>query len=99
MNSDDSFIMRKMIFAWIALATITILFLPWSAMQYTDAVNWSLSDFMVMGFLLFGFGSLFVVVARRVKREYWLAIGVTILAVFIYIWAELAVGIFADIGS
>lgn len=91
--------MRKNVFVWIALATVVILLVPLVAMQFTDAVNWSISDFVVMGSLLFGAGSVGVLVARKAHRKYWLAIGVVIAAVFLYVWSELAVGIFTKLGS
>ena len=95
----DTFLRRNTAFAWIALATALLLLIPLIAMQFSTAVNWSLLDFIVMGTLLFGSGSLFVLVARRVPSKYWLAIGIVFAVGFLYLWAELAVGIFTEIGS
>ena len=100
MNTEkQSFIMRGSAFAWIALATCLVVLIPAVAMQFTTEVNWDSTDFVVMGALLFGTGSLFVLVARRVPRKYWLASGVVLAVGFLYIWAELAVGVFTDWGS
>lgn len=87
-------VMRNAVFAWIALATCLALLVPLLAMRFTAEVKWSITDFVVMGTLLFGTGSLFVLVARRAPRKYWLATGVVFAAGFFYVWAELAVGIF-----
>lgn len=86
-------------FVWIALATGLILLIPLIAMQFTNEVNWTTIDFVVMGILLLGAGSLFVLVSRRSPRKRRVAIGVGIAAAFLFVWAELAVGIFTSLGS
>lgn len=95
----NSLIMRNNVFAWIALATGFILLISLSAMQFTTAVNWDVTDFIAMGSLLFGAGTVFVLVARKVPHEYRLAIGVVVVVAFLYAWAELAVGVFTNLGS
>ena len=92
-------VMRNTAFAWIAIATCFVLLVPMLAMQFTDAVNWDSTDFVVMAALLFGTGSLFVLVARKIPYKYWLVAGVVFAAGLIYVWAELAVGIFTSWGS
>lgn len=100
MNSrDNNVIFRNSVFAWIAFATGSILLIPLIAMQFTSEVNWDRVDFIVMGILLFGISSLFVLVARRVPRRSRVVIGITFVAAFLYIWAELAVGVFTNLGS
>lgn len=86
------------IFVWIAIATGVILLIPLIAMRFTAEVNWTLSDFVVMGTLIFGMSSLFVLAARK-WRKHRLAIGIAFAIGFMYIWAELAVGIFTNWGS
>lgn len=86
-------------FAWVALATGVLLLVPLGAMQVTTEVNWTLGDFITMGLLLFAAGSALVMIARKVSPRRRLAAGMLVTAVFLYIWAELAVGIFTHLGS
>jgi hypothetical protein len=69
--------------------------IPLLAMQFTDDVNWSIYDFVVMGFLLLFFSLGIDVTMKKVKNENIkiLYVVLTIL-IFLLIWAELAVGIF-----
>ena len=80
----------------IILTVAAILLLaPAVAMQFTDEVKWTLLDFIVAGFLLFGTGLACEFVIRKVKEvEYRIIICATILVGVVLIWAELAVGIF-----
>ncbi len=52
-----------------------------------------------MGSLLLGVGSLFVLASRRVLPKYRLVMAILLAAAFFYAWAELAVGVFTDLGS
>lgn len=97
-NMNDM-IMRNSIFGWIALATGLILLVPLIAMQFTSEVNWDTTDFIVMACLLMGTGSLFVLAARKLNPRRRLVAGILFVFAFLYIWAELAVGIFTDLGS
>jgi peptidoglycan/LPS O-acetylase OafA/YrhL len=87
------------VIVWIAIATGGVLLIPLIAMQFSSDVNWDETDFIVMGILVFGFASLFVLAARRTERKHRLLIGCALAAAFLYVWAELAVGIFTTIGS
>jgi hypothetical protein len=98
-TKPESIIWRDTVFGWIALATGVILLIPLIAMQFTNEVNWDVFDFAVMGCVLFGAGSLFVLVSRKVPRRYWAIIGILFAAALLYVWAELAVGIFTNLGS
>ena len=89
---------QNRIFIWIATVTVVILLIPFTAMQFSNEVVWTLSDFIVAGVLLFGAGSLFILTARRIKK-YRFAMGVLFLTALLYIWAELAVGVFTNLGS
>lgn len=72
-----------------------LLLLPLVAMQFTNEVNWSVSDFMMAGILLFGTGGLIELTIRKINQvslRVWVIFG--ILLVLFLVWAELAVGIF-----
>lgn len=98
-TARNSRIMRNSMFAWIAVATCCLLLIPLGAMQFSSEVKWDVTDFIVMGLLLFAAGALFVLAARKAPHKYWLALGVVVAAAFFYAWAELAVGIFTTPGS
>lgn len=79
----------------IALTVALLLLIPFVAMQFTNEVNWTLFDFMVAGVLLLGTGLASELVIRKVNKiEHRIAICAVLLAAFLLIWIELAVGIF-----
>lgn len=79
----------------IMLTVALLLLIPFIAMQFTDEVNWTLSDFVVAGVLLLGTGLLYELVMRKVKKiEYQITICIALLAALLLIWLELAVGVF-----
>jgi hypothetical protein len=83
--------------AGILLAVGLLLFIPLVAMQFTNEVNWSAFDFVVMGILLLGTGLTCEVVLRKVKSlKHRLVICAVVLIAFFLVWAELAVGIFGS---
>jgi len=97
-TKNTDIIMRNKVFLWLALATGLILLIPLIAMQFSSEVNWTLSDFIVMGALLFGMGSLFVLTARKI-RKHRAILAIVFLAALLWLWAELAVGLFTNWGS
>ncbi|UOQ70107.1 hypothetical protein [Hymenobacter cellulosilyticus] len=77
-----------------ALITTCLLSVPLVAMQFTAEVNWTLSDFVVAGGLIFGTGLAYQLLASRAgSLTYRLAVGVALAAGFLSLWANLAVGI------
>lgn len=79
----------------IVLTVPLLLLIPLIAMQFTDEVNWTLADFVIMGILLLGTGLACELVLRIVKNyDYRFIMIAAILGVFLLIWLELAVGIF-----
>lgn len=98
-SKKTDIIKQNKVFLWIAAVTGLILSLPLIAMQFTSEVDWDSTDFIIMGILLFGMGSLFVLVARVTKRKYRAFVAIGFVLAVLYIWAELAVGIFTNWGS
>ena len=92
-TKSNDIIMQNKVFIWIALATGLILLIPLIAMQFTNEVNWTLSDFVIAGALLFGTGLMFVLAARKTSK-YRALIGFALVAALLLVWVELAVGIF-----
>ena len=97
--NTNKLLMQNRVFAWLAVATGALLLVPLIAMQFTTEVNWDATDFIVMGGLIFTAGSVFVLIARQVKEKHRLPAALLVAAAFLYVWAELAVGIFTDWGS
>ena len=87
--------MRTKDLSVILFIVATILLIPLLAMQFTNEVNWSVIDFIVMGSLLFLSGLALQFVRYRLKtRKSRIIASSAILLVLFIIWAELAVGIF-----
>lgn len=79
----------------IMFATGLLLLILSIANQFTDEVDWSLFDFVVVGVLLLGAGLMCELVIRKVKVfKHRIALCTAILAAVFIIWVELAVGIF-----
>jgi len=81
----------------ILLSVGLVLLVPLIAMQFTDEVNWSVFDFVIMGGLLLGTGLLCELVLRKFKslQSRIIICGIVLLVLFL-VWAELAVGIFGS---
>lgn len=97
-------IMQNKVFLWLGALTGALLTIPYMAMTFQwvkpdpsnpldQGVSWTLLDFIVMGMLIFGAGSLFIAIARIVPSKYRLLIGLLVLGGFLTLWAHLAVGI------
>lgn len=84
---------KRLIFFLVAIAVL--LLIPFIAMQFTNEVNWSAFDFVVMEVLLLGTALTAELILRITKKKRYkvLLIAVIIIA-FLLIWAELAVGVF-----
>ncbi|KAA9339313.1 hypothetical protein F0P96_01420 [Hymenobacter busanensis] len=77
-----------------AAATVLLLLVPFVAMRFDTGVNWSASDFLIMGALIFATGFAYEFVSsQRGTVQYRLAVGVGLAAGFLGIWVNLAVGL------
>lgn len=84
-------------FTIILLVITGLLSIPLVAMQFTNDVNWSLSDFAIAGFLLFGTGLACEFSLQNIRKAtYRLAICGGLLLLLCLLWLELAVGIFGS---
>lgn len=83
--------------ALIISAIPLLLLLPLLGMQFSDEVNWTKSDFLIMGLLLSALGLGIELVCSRVKQQRKRILLIAVVAlVFFLVWAELAVGIFGS---
>ncbi len=79
----------------ILTAAAILLLIPFTAMQFTDEVSWTIFDFSAMGILLLAAGFLCGLTIRKVTDvRHRIMLFIVILASFMIIWTELAVGIF-----
>jgi hypothetical protein len=74
---------------------LALLCIPLLAMQFSGVVRWSVSDFVLAGFLLFFSGLLVLFIQNKVSKRSW-RIGLILVVLFLLLllWAELAVGLF-----
>ena len=95
---------EERIWNWLRLAgwsgAAVLLGLPLVAMRFTSEVDWTLSDFVVMGALLGGSG-LVLELATRKSNSLLYRLGVTaaVATSFLLIWVNLAVGFLGDEGN
>ncbi|WP_316832022.1 hypothetical protein [Pedobacter aquatilis] len=74
-----------------------ILSIPLIAMQFTNEVKWTLTDFIAAAVLLLSAGLAIEIVIRKVKTTTTRTVlFFLILLVLFLVWAELAVGIFGS---
>ena len=80
---------------WSVFSPLLLLLFPLVGTLVSKEVNWSFSDFIIMGILILSmsFGIKQVVMTTKNTNYRVLIIGM-ILLVFILVWIELAVGIF-----
>jgi hypothetical protein len=65
-----------------------------------DEMNWNLADFIVMGTLIFCIGLIIKLAAKKIKnKNHRLVVIIGVMLAFFYIWVELAVGIFTNLGN
>lgn len=79
----------------ILSSIFALLAIPFTAMQLSSEVNWSLFDFVVVGGLLLTLGFAIDLAIRKTKtinKRYFAITAIVVL--FLLIWAELAVGVF-----
>lgn len=77
-----------------------ILIIPLIAMRFTSEVRWKLQDFIIFGALLLVLATMIQLMRSNIKSYNFRVILIaSTLLFFLYIYAELAVGIFTNLGS
>ncbi len=80
---------------WIVFSPLLMLLLPLIGMFFSNEINWSFFDFIIMGILILSLSFSIKQVLKTTKNiNYRIFIIALILILFLLIWAELAVGIF-----
>lgn len=91
MNTDSN--LYKSV-AVLALVTGILLLIPLVAMQFSDEVVWTLSDFVIAGLLLFGTGLSYKLITWKASKiAYRIAVGFALFTGLFLIWVNLAVGL------
>lgn len=89
---------RRSLALWATAALL--LFAPWLAMQFTDAVTWDLADFMVFGVMLVCACGTYELATRMTgSHTYRAAAGFALATAFLLTWLTLAVGIIGSEGN
>ena len=89
--------MKILSFPKMLLAIGALLLLPLVAMQFTNEVNWSVADFIIMGFLLTAAALLLrLVKSMGLSKKTKTSLILGVLLLFLLVWGELAVGLFGS---
>ena len=76
------------------LAIPLLLAIPFIAMQFTTAVNWSLGDFLVAALLLVLTVCAIAFVFKKISATVWqIGFCIVIVITLLFVWAQLAVGL------
>ena len=80
------------------LSPLLLLLIPLFGSLFSNQVNWSLFDFIVMGFLLVSTGLSIQFILEKVRNKTFRIVPIIfVLIIFLMIWAELAVGVFGSL--
>ena len=86
-------LVRKRLGGWV-LFVLCALLAPFISMQFTNEINWDLTDFLVMGSLLSAIGIGYEFIVRKSKETtYRMAYAVGVVGAFLLFWVNGAVGI------
>ena len=91
--------LKKPLLIWAGIV-ILLLMIPLIAMQFTSEVNWDITDFLIMGIVLYAIGLAFILFARKSKNPtYRAAFIVGLLGAFLLFWVNGAVGLIGGEGQ
>ncbi|WP_237067409.1 hypothetical protein [Microbulbifer guangxiensis] len=95
----DARIGRGRSYLWLLLFVSAALSIPIFAMQLAGEIQWGFGDFLVMGALQFGLGSLCIFFLGKLDSRWRFPVIGAFILLFLWAWAELAVGVFTDLGQ
>ena len=79
---------------YLAGFTAILLLIPFTAMQFTEEVQWTASDFVIAGSMLFCAGLAFLLLKEKQQNTlYRIASATAVGSILFLVWANLAVGI------
>ena len=80
------------------LSPLSLLLIPLFGNIFSNQVNWSLFDFIIMGLLFGMLGIIIHCILEKVSNKIFRIVPIIfVLITFLMIWAELAVGIFGSL--
>lgn len=84
----------KKLIGILTIATTILLLIPLIAMLFTDAVDWTWLDFLLMGTLIFCSGLASILIIRKSENiVYRVACSLAFATAFLLVWVNLAVGL------
>jgi len=88
------------VFVRVGLKVLVILTIFYIFTSSSPGAEWTLSDFILAAVFFMVAGLAFELLVHRVKdTKKRLIAGIGLALIFVYLWAEAAVGIFTNIGS
>jgi len=79
---------------WLTITTTGLLLIPLIAMQFTNEVDWTLSDFIIAGLLIYGTGLSYIFITKlTMNTVYRIAVGFSLISGLFLLWSNMAVGI------
>lgn len=84
----------------ITITVVAFLLLMLLVMQFTDAIQWSLFDFILAAAFLFTIGLTIDLIIKKVRRaKHRITLIAALLAILLLLWAEIGVGILGSVFS
>jgi hypothetical protein len=80
------------------LSPLSLLLIPLFGNIFSNQVNWSLFDFIIMGHLLGVLGIIIHYIMEKVRNKTFRIVTIIfVLIIFLIFWAELSVGVFESL--
>ena len=89
MNISDFLLAKKQLYT-VLILTLIVLLLPFTAMQFTREVYWTIGDFIVAGMLIFSGGYLYKLITKTSHNKIInVLVGLMMLCVLSLVWLNL----------